>query len=173
MTAELELVAGALGVSADAQAPSRAGRRERRPEPGADGVRGHRVRGRRVRGRRVHPPAPGGGRSGVSDSRSGCAYRRCHVLKAQAPLWARPCPRPAGRWRRERPSSARRSGGQPGLRGLGPAVLQRARRLGGNGSATLQPGSGIMRDKRCFLSELRGEAASTHLLNVLRGMGAV
>lgn len=52
-------------------------------------------------------------------------------------------------------------------------VLQQARRLGGSGSATLQPGSGIMRDKRCFLSELRGEAASTHLLNVLRGMGAV
>lgn len=51
-------------------------------------------------------------------------------------------------------------------------VLQRARRLGGNGSATLQPESGIVRDKR-FLSELRGEAASTHLLNVLRGMGAV
>lgn len=168
MTAELELVTGALGGSADAQAPSRAGRRERHPEPGADGVRGHRVRGGRVRS-----PAPGGGRSGVSDSRSGCAYRRCHVLKAQAPLWARPCPRPAGRWCRERPSSARRSGGQPGLRGLGPAVLQRARRLGGSGSATLQPGSGIVRDKRCFLSELRGEAASTHLLNVLRGMGAV
>lgn len=79
---------------------------------------------------------------------------------------------PGGR-RGERPSSARRSGGQPGLRGLGPAVLQRARRLGGSGSATLQPGSGIVRDKRCFLSELRGEAASTHLLNVLRGMGAV
>lgn len=114
MTAELELVAGALGVSADAQAPSRAGRRERHPEPGAGGVRA-----RRVRGRRVHPPAPGGGRSGVSDSRSGCAYRRCHVLKAQAPLWARPCPRLAGRWRREggAESGPRAPGGAGGSRG--------------------------------------------------------